>query len=193
MGPLTSVFSRSARIGLGWARPRHLLLVLITSTRKRVTHMTTGQAPEAARRLTAFIGQWKVVGALREGDSEAVIVGEWRFEPAMDGWGVRGVLQTDIEGLGGPMEEFELIGFDAPAGNVHMFSANRYAIRDHVGGWTADDRLKVRYQGKVGARVVTEEITLNLDGRGRMVADIVEQVDGEVVLTTTLELTKVGA
>jgi hypothetical protein len=81
---------------------------------------------------------------------------------------------------------------DAPAGNVHMFSANRYAIRDHVGGWSADDQLKVRYQGKVGARDVTEEITLNLDGRGRMVADIVEQVDGEVVLTTTLELTKVG-
>jgi hypothetical protein len=156
-----------------------------------MTH-TTEHPPRAARKLAVFIGQWKVEGRLRNGNTQAVVSGIWSFEPAIDGWGVRGILSTEIEGMGA-MDESELIGFDAAQGKVHMFSANRFAIRDHVGEWTADDQLEVRYQATVDGSEITEDITLNFNEPGRIEADVVERADGAVVLTTDLTLTKLVA
>ena len=154
--------------------------------------MTREHPPEAARKLAVFIGQWKVEGTLRDGNAQAVISGVWRFEPAIDGWGVRGILKTDIEGMGA-MNESELIGFDAVIGKVHMFSANRYAIRDHVGDWIDDQQLRVRYQETIGDTEITEEITLRFSEPGRISAEVIERADGAVILTTHLTLTKQAA
>jgi hypothetical protein len=153
-----------------------------------MTH-DTDHPPRAARKLAVFVGQWKVEGTLRNGNTRAVISGVWRFEPAIDGWGVRGMLHTEIEGMGS-FAESELIGFDATEGKVHLFGANRYAIRDHVGDWITDNQLQVRYRTTVEDRVITEDITINFNEPDRIDADVVERADGVVVLTTGLTLTR---
>jgi hypothetical protein len=94
-----------------------------------MTSVVDDQPPEEARRLEAFLGEWLVEGTLRSGQSTSAISGLWRFERAIDGWGLVGRMQTDIEGVGS-FEEHELIGFGANDQCVHMCSANRYAIRD---------------------------------------------------------------
>jgi hypothetical protein len=100
-------------------------------------------------------------------------------------------MDTDIEGMG-TFEESELIGFDTVGGQVHMFSANKYAIRDHLGDWTRDDQLTVRYRGIDGDSAVTEEITVDFEGPDRIVARVIEHADGAVVMTTDLTLARQG-
>jgi hypothetical protein len=156
-----------------------------------MTTVANDHPPEEARRLTAFLGQWRVEGTLRNGQSQAAVFGRWRFEPAIDGWGVSGIMDTDIEGMG-TFEESELIGFDTVGGQVHMFSANKYAIRDHLGDWTRDDQLTVRYRGIDGDSAVTEEITVDFEGPDRIVARVIEHADGAVVMTTDLTLARQG-
>jgi len=98
-------------------------------------------------------------------------------------------MDTYIEGMG-TFEESELIGFDTVGGRIHMFSANKYAIRDHLGDWTRDDQLKVRYKGTHGLGEITEEITVDFEGPDRIVARVIEHSDGAVVMTTDLTLTR---
>jgi hypothetical protein len=154
-----------------------------------MTTVANDHPPEEARRLTAFLGQWRVEGTLRNGESQAAVFGRWRFEPAIDGWGVSGIMDTSIEGMG-TFEESELIGFDTVGGQIHMISANKYAIRDHLGDWTRDDQLTVRYQGIDGDSAVTEEITVDFEGPHRIVARVIEHADGAVVMTTDLTLAR---
>jgi hypothetical protein len=154
-----------------------------------MTTVANDHPPEEARRLTAFLGQWRVEGTLRNGESQAAVFGRWKFEPAIDGWGVSGIMDTNIEGMG-TFEESELIGLDTVGGQVHMISANKYTIRDHLGEWTREDQLKVRYKGTHGLSEITEEITLDFEGHDRIVARVIEHADGAVVMTTDLTLTR---
>jgi hypothetical protein len=155
-----------------------------------MTSVVDDQPPEEARRLEAFLGEWLVEGTLRSGQSTSAISGLWRFERAIDGWGLVGRMQTDIEGVGS-FEEHELIGFGANDQCVHMCSANRYAIRDHLGTWTREDQLTVRYGGAEEGRTVSEEITLDFEAPGRITARVFEEADGsDLTITTDLLLVR---
>ncbi len=144
--------------------------------------------PEPARKLEALLGVWVVAGTMTTGDGPARISGRWQFSPAAGGSGVRTVGQTSIEGLG-TFEEEELIGFDPGDGAVHMFSLNKLAVRDHVGAWKDDRTLVVEYRGIQGGKHCRERITIAIDG-DRMEATVVETLDGEVVVTTSLSLAR---
>jgi hypothetical protein len=169
--------------------PRRSLL----SSDEKVESMTPvddGLPPEDAMRPAAFLGEWTVQGALKAGELPAAVSGRWRYEQAVDGWGVRGILFTEIEGMG-TFEENELIGFDAPEGKIHLFSMNKYAIRDHSGDWDGEGRLAVRSIAVQEGQEVTEEITIDFVAPHRMVARVVEEANGEVVITD-LSLTGQG-
>lgn len=145
--------------------------------------------PGDAIRLERFLGEWIVTGTLTAEGHPAVVTGRWRFAQAADGWGVRGDLQTEIEGMGA-FAESELIGFDAASGQVHLFSMNKFAIRDHVGGWIDETTLEVVYQGVQDGKAIVERIAIDFanpdDARGR----VVETADGVVTVTTELVLSK---
>lgn len=147
------------------------------------------QRPGDAERLESFLGSWEVKGRLSSPQSQSAVVGKWHFDRAIDGWGVVGRLTTTIEGMG-EFEEAEVIGLDAETGQVHMFSANRFAIRDHVGGWTDSHHLVVEYEDTGGATATKEVISVHFAEPGRMDARVVESADGEVVLTTDLTLVR---
>ncbi len=115
--------------------------------------------PIEVARLEAFVGDWMVTGTLESEGTTSIVSGRWRFERAADGWGVRGRMLTEIESMGA-FEEDELIGFDRPDGEVHLFSMNQFAVRDHRGGWSSDDTLRVEFAGLQDGRRITEVITV---------------------------------
>jgi hypothetical protein len=145
--------------------------------------------PVEARRLEAFLGEWNVVGTLTTEEGPAVVSGRWRFESAVNGWGVLGVLHTEIEGVGA-FEENELIGFDANEGKIHLFSMNKFAIRDHTGGWLDEVRLRVQWQVAQGSAHVIEAIEIEFATPDRMIGRVIETTDGVVVATTDLKISR---
>lgn len=96
-------------------------------------------------------------------------------------------MDTQIEGMGA-FEENELIGFDSVEGKIHLFSMNKFAIRGHIGQWTDQNTLVVRYTGEDEGKVVTEEITVEFTKPGRMTGRVIERSDGEVLITTDLTM-----
>lgn len=132
-----------------------------------------------------------VEGSLAVGDDRAAVSGRWRFEEAVNGWGVLGVMDTEIEGMGA-FQENELIGFDSVEGKVHLFSMNKFAIRDHIGGWTDQETLVVRYEGDDEGKLVAEEITVEFLKPDHMTGRVIEQSDGVVLITTELSMNRLG-
>lgn len=147
--------------------------------------------PLEATSLQAFAGDWVVAGTLEAAGSTSAISGRWHFEPAADGWGLRGRMETSIDGLD-TLEEDELIGYDATDGDVHMFSMNRLAIRDHRGGWINERELEVAFAGRLEGRAVSEIFTIRFVGADRIEARVLEHADGELVVTTDLTLSRLG-
>lgn len=153
--------------------------------------MTNGDdgLPIEARRLAAFLGRWRVEGFLTAGEDRVAVSGTWRFTKAVNGWGVSGSLDTEIEGMGA-FEESELVGFDTVEGKIHLFSMNKFTIRDHSGGWIDEGKLAVQYDGVHEGTEVTEEITIDFAAPDRIVGTVIERADGEVIVTTDLTMTR---
>lgn len=142
---------------------------------------------DGARRLSLFVGQWDVSGCLRDGTEALAVTGHWTFNTVGDGWGVSGDLHTSIEGSGS-FDERELIGFDAAGGQIHMFSVNRFTIRDHIGAWSDEKTLVTVYENQGDEGLTTEEITVRFPTPTRMTALVIEKLDGRTVATTELDL-----
>lgn len=153
--------------------------------------MADDAMPVEAARLQAFVGEWDVAGIMRTEGKTAAISGRWRYEPAADGWGVRGRLETTIEELG-TLSEDELIGFDRAGNVVHLVSMNALTIRDHVGSWTAERELELVFAGIEAGREVTERMTITVDSPARLRALVLEHADGALVLTTELQMEAVS-
>lgn len=174
----------AAGVGLG------LSLTCGNGSEQKDFHMSAddGLPPDEAKRLAAFMGEWTVAGSLMIGEERAEVSGRWRFEQAIDGWGVIGIMRTEIEGMG-TFEENELVGFDEVGGNIHLFSMNKFTIRDHVGGWTGEDTLLLEYSGTNGeGKLVTEEITIDFIRPDGILGHVIEKTDGEVMVSTDLIL-----
>ena len=148
---------------------------------------TADPPPPEAQRLSRFVGEWAVEGAMASAGDISHIRGCWTDDPVADGWGVRGVLKTEIDGFG-EVDEAELIGYDPATASVHLFSMNRFAIRDHVGGWTADHTLTLRFQGVEDGAEVVEDFSIEFVGPDRIQAQVVERRDGQVTITTDLTM-----
>jgi hypothetical protein len=151
--------------------------------------MSEESPPEEAKRLKAFIGEWRVSGEMIEGANRFPISGRWSFSEAINGWGVKGKMLTSIEGMGS-FEEEELIGLDAVAGLIHLVSMNRITIRDHVGGWNDRGALVTSYESENDGELTTETISVRFPEADRMEGTVIEQVDGVTVLETELQLQK---
>ena len=148
---------------------------------------SSSELPGDARRLQAFIGTWIVRGALLDDEERYPIAGEWTFQSAADGFGVSGTMTTEIEGSGS-LAERELIGYDFDSGLIHMFSMNRLAIRDHIGGWHGET-LVARYTSSDGT--TEEEFRVRFPEPDRMLASVAEHTNGRLTLTTELTLHRV--
>ncbi|HEX9564696.1 MAG TPA: hypothetical protein VF981_12020 [Gemmatimonadaceae bacterium] len=144
--------------------------------------------PEAARKLATLLGTWTVSGSMRTGERSAQVSGCWVFDRVANGHGIRVAGQTAIEGMGS-FEEEELIGVDPWDGTLHFFSLNRFAVRDHRGGWTDEHTLYVEYQGDQGGEHCREGITIEISG-DQMNSRILETIDGEPAITTILTLVR---
>lgn len=144
----------------------------------------TDSVAAAAGRLSAFVGDWLVDGVMFGDGGRRQISGHWTFDEAADGWGVAGTLTTIIEGIG-RLAERELIGYDSETGQIHLFSMNRVAIRDHIGGWEGDT-LVTRFVSD--DKTTVEEIRLRFPTPDRMEASVSEHSNGQLVLTTELSL-----
>lgn len=151
--------------------------------------MSDDERPAEIQRLEAFLGEWEVNGFLTAGDETGAIAGLWRFEETVDGWGIKVASETAIEGMG-EFTEAELIGFDPAEGKIHMFSLNRFAARDHIGSWAADDTLSVRYAAEIGGALVIEEINIRFVDADHMVARVEEFNDTVPAITTDLTLAR---
>lgn len=147
-----------------------------------MTPREVGSLPVDAQKLAVFLGEWKTEGSMIAGKDRSAVSGNWTFVEAVGGFGVRGIMQTEIEGVGA-FEEIELIGFDPVDSKVHLFSMNKFTIRDHVGGWKGES-LVTLYEGGDSGRRVTEEITVEVIAPSRMLGHVTERVDDEIVLTT---------
>lgn len=148
--------------------------------------------PLSAHGLALFIGDWEVKGSLTDGVGSFLVTGNWAFRQAADGWAVSGGMSTVIEGSGS-FAECEVIGLDAVSGRVHLFSFNKFTIRDHVGGWSDDRTLVTLHESQSEEPAVTEEITVKFPTPNRMTGLVVEKHDERVVLTTHLEMTRTQA
>lgn len=148
------------------------------------------QVPQDARKLSVFVGDWVVEGTMTDASTRSVVSGGWTFVEAIDGFGVHGMMKTDIEEIGS-FEEMELIGFDAVDSTIHLISMNKFTIRDHIGHWSGDKLVTV-YEGSGTNGRVTEEITVEVISPQRMLGHVVESVDDLVVLTTELTLDKLA-
>ena len=142
--------------------------------------------PEPARQLEVFIGIWEVSGSMAMEGKSLNVTGRWQFSRIANGHGIRTTSQTTIEGLGA-FDEEELIGFDPGDGKIHLFSLNKFAVRDHVGTWKEDQVLYVEYTGIQEGKQCHEGITIRFEG-DQMHADIVETLEGKVIVTTKLNL-----
>ena len=142
-----------------------------------------------AARLQAFAGDWVVTGTMMVGGTMSAITGRWYFERTADGQGVRGRMETTIEGFGA-LEEDELIGYDPSEGLVHMISMNRLAVRDHRGSWVTEDVLEVEFSGQQLEQTVTEVITVRFVKASRIESHVTEHADGALVATTDLIMTR---
>lgn len=151
--------------------------------------MSDDERPSEVQRLEAFLGEWDVNGFLTAGDDSGAVSGLWRFEQTIDGWGIKVTSETTIEDMGG-FTEAELIGFDPAEGKLHMFSLNRFAARDHVGSWVADNALSLRYTGVADGVDVTEEINIKFVEPSHMAAHIEEHNDNALTITTDLTLAR---
>lgn len=85
-----------------------------------MTTVDDGLPPIAAQRLTAFLGEWQVDGSLTAEQVPVAVTGNWRFERVVEGWGVLGAMDTEIEGMGA-FGERELIGFRCSRGENPSF------------------------------------------------------------------------
>lgn len=140
-------------------------------------------------RLARFLGEWTVDGTLVSGESDAAIVGRWSFAEILDGMGVEGSMATSIEGWG-TFAESELIVVDDATDSIHLFSANRFAVRDHIGGWTDESTLVVTYRSGVGEVEVVETIAIEFSAPDTIEARVVETAGGAPSLTTDLKMTR---
>jgi hypothetical protein len=97
-------------------------------------------------------------------------------------------MDTQIEGIGS-ITEAELIGFDSEHGNVHLFSMNRLAVRDHVGTWKNEATLVVEYRETHGSKQQFESITLDF-GSEQIKGTVEEKVNGTIIAVTDITLTR---
>jgi len=143
---------------------------------------------EPSQRLNALLGTWSVSGEMKTAGIPAKVSGRWVFARAADGFGLKVDSQTSIEGLG-TFEENELIGYDSADMVIHLFSLNKFVVRDHTGDWTDDHTLYVEYKGKLNGKVCKEGITITIID-DKMVAKIVETLDDELTVLTDLTLVR---
>lgn len=156
---------------------------------KGASKMSDDERPAEVQKLESFVGEWEVKGFLTAGDETSAITGLWKFEETVDGWGIKVTSETAIEGMG-EFSEAELIGFDPAEEKMHMFSLNRFAARDHIGSWEADNTFSVRYAAEVDGTQVMEHINIRLVDADHMVARVEEFNDTVLAITTDLTLVR---
>jgi hypothetical protein len=142
--------------------------------------------PQPFRKLEVFLGAWILSGSMKMGEDSAQVSGRWVFSPVADGYGIRMEGQTTIEGMGS-FDEEELIGVNPGDGTVHFFSLNKFAVRDHIGGWMDERTLYVEYKADQDGKECREGFTIEISG-DRIEAKVLETLDGEPTVATHLTL-----
>jgi hypothetical protein len=144
--------------------------------------------PESAKRLSVFVGNWRVEGTLTFGGNPLNVTGAWVISSAAAGWGVINIGRLEIEGMGA-YEEIDLLGFDSGENLVHLFSlTNTAATHDHKGTWSDDKTLKLLYEGLQEGRKLKEQITIVFNNKDEWDISEVDTLDGQAVSTMDITL-----
>ena len=144
--------------------------------------------PEPFEKLKIFLGTWNVSGEMITDDIPKSVSGQWIFKEAADGYGLKVESQTSIEGFG-TFEENELIGYDSGDMVIHLFSLNKFAVRDHIGNWTDDHTLYLEYNGNFDGKACREVITITII-EDKMGSKIIETLDDVQTVLTNLTLVR---
>jgi hypothetical protein len=135
---------------------------------------------EQARALERFLGRWSVEGTLTVEGNPLRMRGEWLFSPAAAGWGVKGTLRAEIDGMG-VYEEDDLVGFDVETGSLHLYSlTNSAAVHDHVASWSSADVFEFDYEGLQGGKPYREVGRAEFLGADRLQIDSTDHVEGQL-------------
>jgi hypothetical protein len=144
--------------------------------------------PEETSRFARFAGEWALEGTLTLEGTPLPMTGSWTFTIVAGGWGVRGVMRSQVEGLG-TYEEDDLVGFDQETGQFHVYSiTNSAAVHDHVGGWTDPHTFEIAYEGRQGGKPYREMARVKFSNDATLEMESTDYVDGQLasVLAVTL-------
>ena len=118
------------------------------------------------------------------------MIGEWTFTAVAGGWGVRGAMRCEVEGLGS-YEEDDLAGFDKETGKFHVYSiTNSAAVHDHVGGWTDENTIEIAYEGLQDGKAYREIGVVRFMPDGAMHLESTDYVDGQLASIIAVALQK---
>lgn len=144
--------------------------------------------PQEAKKLESFLGNWTIEGNMTVEGSPLKASGIWHFAKAAAGWGIKGSMKMEIEGLGS-YEEDDLVGFDRETGRFHLYTlTNSAAVHDHLGSWTDEDTLKLEYDGLQDGKKFREEITVRIKNPSEFEIHEVDKVEGQVNMTMDVTL-----
>jgi hypothetical protein len=146
--------------------------------------------PDGAKTLERFIGDWTFDGTLTIEGNALPMTGEWSFTGVAGGWGVRGAMTSEVEGLGS-YEEDDLVGFDQETGKVHIYSVtNSAAVHDHVGEWSDENTLQAEYDGLQGGKPYHEAIRVRFTASDVIEMESQDYVEGELASAIVVTLRK---
>jgi hypothetical protein len=146
--------------------------------------------PEDARKLERFIGNWTIEATLTLEGTPLRGNGTWLFERAAGGWGIRGRLEADFEGMGAYRED-DLVGYDVETGTFHIYSlTNSSAVHDHLAKWEDGNTLVLEYDGLQEGKKYREEATCRFISDDEIHMQETDYVEGQTTMTMSLILRK---
>ena len=73
-----------------------------------------------------------------------------------------------------------VFGFDPGGGLTHLYSVSNFGdCHDHMGKWSDDNTLKLKYTGVWDGKPMTEDVNITLDGPDQYSFTVTSVVGGE--------------
>ncbi len=148
--------------------------------------------PAEIEKLHVLLGRWMVNGELQTGGETMPVSGEWEFNIAAGGWGLKSSNRLAVAGLGDYYLD-NLFGYDRETGTMHVYSLTNMAeTHDHVMAWTGDDEIRGYYEGPRDGKPFREDFYLTFKNPSELTIRYVEKADGKLDSMMELVLRKAG-
>lgn len=140
------------------------IALLCASVAQRGQSQEVSSPPEQIRKLSTIVGTFEGEATMTMGGKS--MKGKIRHvnSSVSDGWGF---LMDEVVTMedGSTYKSFNIVGYDAGGGKVHVFSVtNAGETHDHKGSWTKPNAVSVQYDGRWEGKPYVEKAALTLDG-----------------------------